>query len=108
MNVAISDDVHNNTLNIPIAYVGPYLEYAKDYRADGIMLHPLISCRPATYMLMHKRNLLMELYKVPSLVVEGDIIDLRVFNREEALAKIEAFVETMEYYREIREKEGLQ
>jgi hypothetical protein len=40
-------------------------------------------------------------------VVEGDIVDLRVFNEEEAFAKMDAFVETMDYHRELRKQEGL-
>jgi len=91
----------------PIYISAPFLEYAQEYRADGLMCHPLMSCRPATYTLMHTRNLLMEKLKVPSIVVEGDIIDQRVFNEEEAYAKIDAFIETMDHYRELRQKEGL-
>ena len=45
--------------------------------------------------------------KIPSLYVEGDIVDLRLFDAEDALRKAEAFEETMEYYREARKKEGL-
>jgi metallophosphoesterase superfamily enzyme len=91
----------------PIIFTAPYLEYAQDFRADGLMCHPLLSCRPATYTLMHVRNLLMEKFKVPSVVVEGDIVDLRVFNEEEAQNKMDAFIETMDYHRELRKKAGL-
>jgi benzoyl-CoA reductase/2-hydroxyglutaryl-CoA dehydratase subunit BcrC/BadD/HgdB len=91
----------------PIIFTAPYLEYVKDYRVDGLFGHPLLSCRPATYTLMHVRNLLMEKFKVPAVVVEGDIVDLRVFNEEEAFAKMDAFVETMDYHRELRKQEGL-
>ncbi|MCL6560005.1 MAG: 2-hydroxyacyl-CoA dehydratase family protein [Firmicutes bacterium] len=86
----------------------PYFQWAKDYRVDGFMCHPLISCRAATYPLMHIRNLLMEKFKVPSVIVEGDIVDLRVFNEEEAHTKMGAFIETMDYHRELRKKEGLE
>lgn len=91
----------------PIIFVAPYLNYVKEYRVDGLMGHPLLSCRPATYTLMHVRNLLMEKFKVPSVIVEGDIIDLRVFNEEEAYTKMDAFIETMDYHRELRKKAGL-
>jgi benzoyl-CoA reductase subunit B len=90
----------------PMIFVAPFLEYVQDYRADGLMGHPLMSCRPATYTIMHLRNLLLDKFKVPGIIVEGDIIDQRVFNEEEAYAKIEAFVETMDHYRELRKKEG--
>lgn len=91
----------------PIIFTAPYLEYVQDYRIDGLMCHPLVSCRPATYTLMHLRNVLLEKFKVPSVVVEGDIVDMRVFNEEEAHAKMDAFIETMDYHRELRRKEGL-
>ena len=45
--------------------------------------------------------------KVPGVVIEGDIVDLLVFNEQEALSKIEAFIETMDHYREERKKAGL-
>jgi len=50
--------------------------------------------------------MLMEKLKVPSLSIEGDIVDLRLFNPEDALAKAEPFEETMEHYRKMRKQEG--
>jgi len=84
----------------------PYLKYAREWRCDGAMLHPLISCRSASTHLPHVSNMLMEKLKVPSLSIEGDIVDLRLFNPEEALAKAEPFEETMEHYRRVRKQEG--
>lgn len=91
----------------PCFFMGAYLQYAQDYRADGLFAHPLMSCRPATYTLLHTKNLLEDRLKVPGVVVDGDIIDLRVFNEGEAFSKIEAFVETMEHYRELRKEAGM-
>ena len=91
----------------PAFFTGPYLQYAEDYKADGLLAHPLMSCRPATYTLLHTKNALEEKLKVPGVVVDGDIIDLRVFNEEEAFSKMEAFVETMDHYRELRKDEGM-
>jgi len=45
--------------------------------------------------------------KVPGVVVPGDIIDLRVFNPDEAMAKVEAFAETMDHYRDLRKDTGM-
>jgi hypothetical protein len=84
-----------------------YLQWAQDYKADGFLAHPLMSCRPATYTLLHTKNSLEEKLKVPGVVIDGDIIDLRVFNPEEAISKIEAFVETMDHYRELRQEAGM-
>jgi benzoyl-CoA reductase/2-hydroxyglutaryl-CoA dehydratase subunit BcrC/BadD/HgdB len=89
------------------SFVGAYLKAASEYQADGLLCHPLMSCRPATYTLLITKNVLEEHAKVPGVVVEGDIVDLRVFNEAEALSKLEAFVETMDHYREVRRKEGM-
>jgi benzoyl-CoA reductase subunit B len=86
---------------------GAYLQYASDYRADGFLAHPLMSCRPATYTLLSTRNLLEEKLQVPGVVIPGDIIDLRVFDEEQALSMIEAFLETMDLYREKRKAAGM-
>lgn len=85
----------------------PYAMAASEYRADGIMCHPLISCRPATYELLSTKNILEQQFKVPGVIIEGDIVDLRVFNEEEALSRIEAFVETMDDYRRQRKATGM-
>jgi benzoyl-CoA reductase subunit B len=84
-----------------------YLQWAHDYRVDGLFAHPLMSCRPATYTLMHTRNILEEKLKVPGVVVPGDIIDLRVFNPDEGISKVETFVETMDHYRDLRKQAGM-
>jgi len=90
------------------AYVGGYMTAARNYRADGIFCHPLMSCRPATYTLLITRDILEKQLKVPGVVIDGDIVDLRVFNETEALSKVEAFVETMDHYRGIRRSVGME
>ncbi len=99
------DAKKQNVLGGSFAY--PYLKYAREWKCDGAMLHPLISCRSASTHLPYVSNMLMEKLKVPSLSIEGDIVDLRLFNPEEALAKAEPFEETMEHYRMVRKQEGL-
>ena len=91
----------------PQIFNAVYLQWAKDYRVDGFFAHPLMSCRPATYTLLHTRNELEAKLKVPGLVVPGDIVDLRVFNPDEALSKVEAFIETMDHYRDLRKQAGM-
>ncbi len=99
------DAKKQNVLGGSFAY--PYLKYAREWKCDGAMLHPLISCRSASTHLPYVSNMLMEKLKVPSLSIEGDIVDLRLFNPEEALAKAEPFEETMDHYRRVRKQEGL-
>ena len=85
----------------------PYLELAREYQIDGIVLHPLLTCRTATNHLMVVQEQLMKELKVPSLVLEGDIVDLNLFDTADALRKGETFMETMDYYKKIRKAEGL-
>jgi hypothetical protein len=45
--------------------------------------------------------------KVHGVVVPGDIIDLRVLNPDEAMSKVEAFIEAMDHYRDLRKQAGM-
>lgn len=88
-----------------MGYFGyPYLEYARGYECDGAFLHPLLTCRTATNHLMYVQDRLRQRLKVPSLMVEGDIVDLNLFDPALALRKAEAFEETMDHYKKVRSK----
>ena len=50
--------------------------------------------------------MLLDRLKVPSLIIEGDIVDLRLFDADDALARAEPFEQTMDHYRSVRKKEG--
>ena len=50
---------------------------------------------------------MLDVIKVPSLVMEGDIIDTSLFNPTEAMRQAEAFEETMDHYRKIRKEAGM-
>jgi benzoyl-CoA reductase/2-hydroxyglutaryl-CoA dehydratase subunit BcrC/BadD/HgdB len=84
------------------------LKYIRDYQVDGVFLHVLLSCRALSSGLSLFADQLMDLYKVPSLVIEGDIIDTSLFNPVEALRKAEAFEETMMHYRKVRKDLGFE
>ena len=84
----------------------PYQEYVRDYQCDGVVLHPLLTCRTATNHLMLVADRLMKKLKVPSLVIEGDIVDLKLFDSRSALSRAEAFEETMEHFKKERQKAG--
>ena len=84
----------------------PYLDYVREHKVDGMLLHPLISCRTASSHIPYISNLMMERLKVPSLIVEGDIVDLRLFDPEELMRKAEPFEEAMDHYKKVRKEEG--
>ena len=52
------------------------------------------------------QDLLMKRLKVPSLMIEGDIVDLNLFDPADALRKAETFEETMDHYKKVRKEEG--
>ena len=80
----------------------------RKFQCDGAFLHPLLTCRAFTAPLYLFQKQIMEAYKVPSLILEGDIVDLTLFDPVAGLLKAEAFEETMDYYKDVRKKEGLE
>ena len=48
----------------------------------------------------------MKKLKVPSLIAEGDIVDLNMFDHADVMMRAEAFEETMEHYQKARKEEG--
>lgn len=89
-------------------FAHPYLKYAREYQCDGIFLHPLLTCRTATNHLMVVQDQAMKRLKVPSIIIEGDIVDLNLFDPADALRKAETFEETMAHYRQVRQREGFE
>lgn len=83
------------------------LNYVEKYQCDGVFLHVLLTCRATSASLYLIQRRLLDYYKVPSLVIEGDIIDASAFNPAEAMRKAEAFEETMEHYRRVRQDLGM-
>ncbi|UCD08494.1 MAG: 2-hydroxyacyl-CoA dehydratase [Dehalococcoidales bacterium] len=79
----------------------------REFKCDGAFLHPMLTCRAFTAPLFLYQKQIMDVYKVPSLILEGDIVDLTLFDPVAGLKKAEAFEEIMDYYKEVRKKEGL-
>jgi benzoyl-CoA reductase/2-hydroxyglutaryl-CoA dehydratase subunit BcrC/BadD/HgdB len=80
----------------------------REFRCDGAFLHPMLTCRAFTAPLFLYQKQIMDVYKVPSLILEGDIVDLTLFDPVAGLKKAEAFEDIMDYYKEVRKKEGLE
>jgi len=83
------------------------LKHISDYQVDGVVLHVLLTCRATSAGLNLLQKRILDVLKVPSLVIEGDIIDASAFNAAEALRKAEAFEETMDHYRKVRKELGM-
>jgi len=79
---------------------------ARDYQLDGMILHTAITCRMTSCRVGMAQHQFMKTYKVPSLLVYGDMVDSRVFDMEDFMRKAEVFEEAMDYYKKERAKEG--
>ncbi len=86
----------------------PYLYWAKKYQFDAALLHPLVTCRSASTHLGYVREELAKKVQIPSLWVEGDIVDITLFDPEDTLRRAEAFEEVIDHHREERRKAGLE
>lgn len=64
-----------------------------DYAADGIVYHPIKSCRTVSTGLADTRRALMAIRDIPSLFVESDMMDKRVVSEAQMKNRIDAFFE---------------
>jgi benzoyl-CoA reductase subunit B len=63
------------------------------YEADGVVFHPIKSCRTVSTGLADTRRALQQLRDVPSLFVESDMMDRRVVSEAQLKNRIDAFFE---------------
>jgi benzoyl-CoA reductase subunit B len=64
-----------------------------DHAADGIVYHPIKSCRTVSTGLADTRRALMAIRDIPSLFVESDMMDKRVVSEAQMKNRIDAFFE---------------
>jgi benzoyl-CoA reductase subunit B len=63
------------------------------YRADGVVFHPIKSCRTVSTGLADNRRALMALRDLPSLFIESDLMDRRVVSEAQLKNRVDAFFE---------------
>jgi len=71
----------------------PLLELVRDFEADGVVYHPIKSCRTVSTGLADSRRALMQAADVPSLFLESDMMDRRVVSEAQLKNRIDAFFE---------------
>jgi benzoyl-CoA reductase subunit B len=64
-----------------------------DFSADGVVYHPIKSCRTVSTGLADNRRALMEARDVASLFIESDMMDQRVVSEAQLKNRIDAFFE---------------
>ena len=72
---------------------GILLDMIKTYKVDGVVYHPIKSCRTVSTGLADNRRSLMEARDVPSLFIESDMMDRRVVSEAQLKNRIDAFFE---------------
>jgi len=71
-----------------------------DHAADGIVYHPIKSCRTTSAGLADNRRALMEQRDIPSLFIESDMMDKRVVSEAQLKNRIDAFFEGLQSRRQ--------
>jgi benzoyl-CoA reductase subunit B len=69
------------------------LHMVDTYQADGVVYHPIKSCRTVSTGLADNRRALMERGDVASLFIESDMMDRRVVSEAQLKNRIDAFFE---------------
>ncbi len=83
----------NNNLNHRLALMERLI---KEYQVDGLVIHSAKSCKPYSVGQYDLKKILMDHLKIPSVVIEADITDFRVFSEEQTRTRLEAFFEALE------------
>ena len=71
----------------------PLLAMARDFAADGVVYHPIKSCRTVSTGLADSRRAFMAAADLPSLFIESDMMDRRVVSEAQLKNRIDAFFE---------------
>lgn len=67
-----------------------------DFAVDGVVYHPIKSCRTTSAGLADNRRALMAMRDVPSLFIESDMMDRRVVSEAQLKNRIDAFFEGLQ------------
>jgi bcr-type benzoyl-CoA reductase subunit B len=68
----------------------------KDYQVDGVVMHSARSCKPYSVGQYDLKRLLSARLGIPSVIIEADIADSRVFSEEPTHTRLSAFIEALE------------
>jgi benzoyl-CoA reductase subunit B len=68
-------------------------ELVEPFGLDGVVYHPIKSCRTVSTGLADSRRALMSRVDIPSLFIESDMMDKRVVSEAQLKNRIDAFFE---------------
>ncbi len=67
----------------------------KKYDVDGLVMHSNRSCKPYSLGQYDLQKLVMKELKLPTLIIEADMVDARSFSESQIETRIDAFMETL-------------
>jgi benzoyl-CoA reductase/2-hydroxyglutaryl-CoA dehydratase subunit BcrC/BadD/HgdB len=70
-------------------------EMVTSYALDGFVMHSDRSCRAYSFGQYDLARILAERHGIPTLIIEADMCDSRVYADEQVNTRIEAFMETL-------------
>jgi len=76
------------------------IELIEDYKLDGVVFHSAFSCRSWHAGIIHQAEILKKVYgDIPTLIMEGDIVDISTYNEVDTHNRIDAFIEALTTYK---------
>ena len=90
---------HNGNPN-----VAWFLDLIEKYQLDGVVFHQAMTCRTIHTGQLNQINVFKKYSDKPVLLLEGDIVDIRNYDKTATQRKIDAFIEVVDAYK--RRKEG--
>jgi len=73
-----------------------FKEWVEEYRIDGMLFHDSKTCFNNSNARFGLPNLLKDILKIPTLIIEGDLNDLRFYSEGQTMSKVETFFEQIE------------
>nr|HID59532.1 2-hydroxyacyl-CoA dehydratase [Desulfobacterales bacterium] len=85
-----------------------FLDWARDYKCDGGIMHHCLDCRTVSVLLPHIKNVLLRHAYIPCYFLEDCLVDPRDLPPVERIkSEMQAFLEVMDHHKDIRKKKGL-
>lgn len=75
------------------------LDWLDEYRADGVVMHQVMTCRATTIGQTHYRQLIQKYVKLPVMFLESDIVDVRAYSETQTRRQIDTFLELVDSYK---------
>ncbi|MHB1126119.1 MAG: 2-hydroxyacyl-CoA dehydratase subunit D [Bacillota bacterium] len=72
------------------------VQMVQDYHVDGVIFHSIKTCKPLAIGTLDIAHALKEQLGIPSLIIDGDHVDPRVFAKAQTEVRIQSFLEIIQ------------